>query len=118
MNAGDRIRELIVDLVAAWNSGDGRAFGALFTQEAEYVGADGVVRRGRAAIENLLAASDQQRVCIEEIVSIDPRTDSAKAAFRWASQTRGHARGGLVHCVMVRQEEGWRVDVLHNTGSA
>ena len=31
MNAGDRIRELIVDLVAAWNSGDGRAFGALFT---------------------------------------------------------------------------------------
>ena len=49
MNARDRIRELIVDLVAAWNSGDGRVFGALFT---------------------------------------------------------------------VRQEEGWRVDVLHNTGSA
>jgi hypothetical protein len=49
MNVGDRIRELIVGLVAAWNSGDERAFGALFT---------------------------------------------------------------------VRQEEGWRVDVLHNTRSA
>ena len=31
----DRIRELIVDLVAAWNSGDGRAFGALFTVQEE-----------------------------------------------------------------------------------
>jgi uncharacterized protein (TIGR02246 family) len=37
-------------LLAAWGRGDGQAYGALFTDDAEYVAFDGSITKGRRAI--------------------------------------------------------------------
>lgn len=44
------VRELFAEVLAAWARGDGRAYGDLFTEEAEYIGFDGSRTSGRAAI--------------------------------------------------------------------
>ena len=40
------IRDLFRQLLDAWGRGDGPVYGALFTDEAEYVAFDGSIRRG------------------------------------------------------------------------
>jgi len=42
---------LVRCLVEAWNARAAETFGSLFTAHANYVGADGVRRQGRGAIE-------------------------------------------------------------------
>lgn len=44
------IRQLFDQLVAAWGAGDAEAYGALFTEDADYVAFDGVNQKGRTAI--------------------------------------------------------------------
>lgn len=44
------IRALFAELLAAWACGDGRGYGALFTEGAPYVAFDGSVTTGRQAI--------------------------------------------------------------------
>ena len=46
----DRIAEVLRRLAAAWNAGDGTAFGAVFAADATYVTFAGTVLRGRRAI--------------------------------------------------------------------
>ena len=50
------VRALFAELIAAWGRGDGHAYGALFTDEADYVAFDGSHTRGRRVI----AASHQK----------------------------------------------------------
>ena len=49
------VRALVDKLLAAWGRGDGRAYGDLFTDDADYIAFDGSRTVGRAAI----AASHQ-----------------------------------------------------------
>ena len=44
------VRALFAELIAAWGRGDGHAYGALFTDDADYVGFDGSHTKGRRAI--------------------------------------------------------------------
>ncbi len=44
------IRALFAELIAAWERGDGHAYGSLFTDEADYVAFDGSHTRGRRVI--------------------------------------------------------------------
>ena len=38
------------ELLAAWGRGDGQAYGALFTDDAEYIAFDGAITKGRRTI--------------------------------------------------------------------
>ena len=51
------LRELVGKFTAAYNAGDAPALAALFTEDAEIVGADGSVTAGRAAIAGRFAAA-------------------------------------------------------------
>jgi uncharacterized protein (TIGR02246 family) len=50
------IRDLYARYDAAWNKGDAKAMGALWAEKADHVEPDGHVVRGRAALEQELAA--------------------------------------------------------------
>jgi len=45
-----RIQTLLQQLFAAWGAGDANAYGALFSEDADYIAFDGVNQQGRAAI--------------------------------------------------------------------
>ena len=51
-NAQDEmaVRQLFQAQMAAWDAGDAEAYGALFTEDADYLAFDGVNQKGRAAI--------------------------------------------------------------------
>jgi uncharacterized protein (TIGR02246 family) len=119
MNPDDPIRSAIADLAGAWNRADARAFGELFAEDAEYIGTDGVPHHGRGAIEKLVQQTKHHvRVRIEEIVSIQLDADRAEARFRWLAESGQPARGGLIHCLLVQQAAGWRIEVLRNNVSS
>jgi uncharacterized protein (TIGR02246 family) len=119
MRPDEPIREAIAELVGAWNCIDAPAFGELFTEDAEYIGTDGVPHRGRSAIEALVPQPKHHiRVRIEEIVSIHLDADRAEAQFRWLAESGEPARRGLIHCLLVQQVSGWRIQVLRNTASS
>src|SRR4051794_40607702 len=44
------IRNVLADLAACWNRADGAAYGALFTDDADYIDVTGTRTRGGAAI--------------------------------------------------------------------
>lgn len=115
MRVEDPVRHAIAELVSAWNRCDARTFGELFTEDAEYVGADGVPRLGRDAIEKLVQqAKRQEQVRIEEFVSIRVDSDRAEVQFRWRTESDNPSRRGVIHCLMIQQPFGWRIDALHN----
>jgi len=111
----ETLREAILKLVAAWNSNDARAFAALFTETARYVGADRARREGRPAIEDLLRSPDRHPcITIEDIFSLQRYGSVAQAAFRWATEPGTAARRGTARCVLVRRHDGWRFADLQN----
>jgi uncharacterized protein (TIGR02246 family) len=118
MDTDSRVRQVVMNLVAAWNSCDACGFGALFTEEAVYVALDGTLYRGRTAIEGLLNDTKQHvQVCIEGQVSTDMHGDTARAMFRWSSNAKANMRSGTISCELVRQEVGWRIGSLKNSAT-
>jgi hypothetical protein len=70
MEASEAVVDAIIELVAAWNSSDAPAFSALFTEQAQYIGADRISRRGRAQIEEIIRLpAARVRVSIDGPVS-------------------------------------------------
>jgi uncharacterized protein (TIGR02246 family) len=115
----ETLRDAILELVAAWNSNDAHAFAALFTETAQYVGADGVRREGRPAIEGLLGSPDRHtRITIEQIVSLHRYGSVAQAEFRWATEPGAAARRGTARCVLAWRPDGWRFAALQNHDTA
>ncbi|GAA3307149.1 hypothetical protein [Nonomuraea dietziae] len=41
-----QIERLFIDFLAAWTAGDAESFGALFTDDSDYVSYDGTIARG------------------------------------------------------------------------
>jgi uncharacterized protein (TIGR02246 family) len=118
MRPDDPIRRVIDELVSAWNRADAGAFGGLFTQDADYIGADGVAHHGRNAIEQLLRQPPEHvRVCIDAIVSIQFSADRAEARFGWLSESGQLARRGTIQLLMAHEQQGWRITILKNTPS-
>lgn len=119
------IRHLFAQLVAAWDAGDAEAYGALFTEDADYVAFDGVNQKGREAIiaghktlfERFLKGSKltgglvsvrlvAPTVALAHAVGsiLDPGRRTPKAE-RLSSQT----------LLAVKENGTWRFRAFHNT---
>jgi uncharacterized protein (TIGR02246 family) len=93
------------------------AFASLFTPHADHVGADGIRRQGRDAIQEMRrAAVDAPEVGIEGSVSVRAHADVATALFGWSTREGTHPpRRGVTTCVVVRRDGQWLIDRLQNT---
>ena len=122
--AGDAaVRALVDDLLAAWGRGDGHAYGALFTDDADYVAFDGSRTVGREAI-----ASSHQRLFdtwlkgtrlvgqVEGVRFLAP--DVALVLATGATLMPGKnrpVRPSIQTLVAVKRDGDWRFAAFHNT---
>jgi uncharacterized protein (TIGR02246 family) len=117
------IRALVQELLDAWGRGDGRAYGALFTDDADYVAFDGSRTVGREAI----AASHQRlfgtwlkgtrlvgQVEGARFVGPDVALVHATGATLMPGKDRP-VRPSIQTLVAVRRDGGWRFAAFHNT---
>ena len=118
MEPSDGLVGVIEALIGAWNARDAPGFGALFTEDASYTGADGFTRRGRAAIAQTLSQSDPHvQVAIEGSLSVHLDESGASAQFGWIALAGEPRRHGTIDCRIVRQGGAWRIAALRNTGA-
>lgn len=119
------LRTLFQRLLDAWGRGDGPAYGALFTDDADYVGFDGSHTVGREAI-----AESHQRLFdtwlkgtrlsgrIEAVRFLDP--DVALVHATGGTIFAGEAaprpsRDSIQTLLAVRRDGEWRFTAFHNT---
>jgi uncharacterized protein (TIGR02246 family) len=119
------IRDLFQQLLDAWGRGDGRAYGALFTEDADYVAFDGSNRRGSKAI-----AEEHQQLFdtwlkgtrlvgqVERIRLLSPEVALVHATggtiFPGQKDDRGR-RPSIQTLVAVNRDGSWRFTAFHNT---
>ncbi|RSN00432.1 DUF4440 domain-containing protein [Nonomuraea sp. WAC 01424] len=119
-----QIEQLFADLLATWTAGDAQAFGALFTDDSDYVSYDGTVARGRREHQHnhdqlfrgVLAGSalvgDLESVrYLTPDVAVVHGTGSVLMPWRSALPKRRLSRQTVV---VVRTGEGWRIGAIHN----
>jgi len=121
----EAIHDLFRQLLDAWGRGDGDAYGALFTDDANYVAFDGSNRRGARAI----AAEHQQlfdtwlkgtRLVgqVDGLRFLGPDVALVHATggtiFPGQKDQRGR-RPSIQTLVAVRRPDGWRFTAFHNT---
>ncbi|MEV4369070.1 MULTISPECIES: SgcJ/EcaC family oxidoreductase [unclassified Nonomuraea] len=118
------IQRLFADFMAAWTAGDARAFGALFTDDSDYVSYDGTIARGRPAHElnhdklfrGVLAGS----ALVGDLESVRFLTPDVAVAHGTASvlmpwrSTLPRRRLSRQTVVVVRTGDGWRIGAIHN----
>jgi uncharacterized protein (TIGR02246 family) len=125
------VRDVTRDLVAAWNLGDARAFGALFAEDADYVAGSGAAFHGREAIAGLLVEAHRGsgagsaivlgtvkvRLVREDvaIVHADWRETPAGGVASASSSTIARGRRGIFIQVLARQNGRWEIVALQNT---
>ena len=119
------VRDLVRQLLDAWGRGDGDAYGALFTEDADYVAFDGSNRRGTRAIAGehqqlfdtwlkgtrLVGQIDSLRFLGPDVALL--RTTGG-TIFPGQKDARGR-RPSIQTLVAVRRPEGWRFAAFHNT---
>jgi uncharacterized protein (TIGR02246 family) len=120
-----RIRALMDQLVANWDAGDADAYAALFSDDAVYVGYDGIRQEGRTGIAGMhvllfagvLRGSRLVGTRIEDIRAIGPDAAVLRAVgtvvLRWQ---RRPARRRLSRQTLVAQRtgDGWRFVAFQN----
>jgi uncharacterized protein (TIGR02246 family) len=117
------IHQIFDELLAAWGRGDGSAYGALFTDDADYIAFDGSHTKGRQEI----AASHQRLFdswlkgtrLVGEITNLrflarDVALIHATGATLMPGKTRA-GRPSIQTFVAVRQANAWRFAAFHNT---
>ncbi|GAA3428195.1 SgcJ/EcaC family oxidoreductase [Streptosporangium sandarakinum] len=119
-----QIEKLFTDFMAAWTAGDAQAFGALFTDDSEYVSYDGTIARGRRAHQHnhdklfrgVLAGS----ALVGDLESVRHLTPdvaivhgTASVLMPWRS-TLPRRRLSRQTIVVVRTEAGWKIGAIHN----
>jgi uncharacterized protein (TIGR02246 family) len=100
----DEIRAFLDEQIAAWNRGDLASFVDGYSNDASYVGADGLTQ-GRAAIAHRYARRSRMGHLELSIVELVVGTDLAHALVRWAVD----GAGGYALLALVRTEGGWRI---------
>jgi uncharacterized protein (TIGR02246 family) len=119
------VRDLVRQLLDAWGRGDGDAYGALFTEDADYVAFDGSNRRGTRAIAiehqqlfdtwlkgtRLVGQIDSLRFLGPDVALL--RTTGG-TIFPGQKDARGR-RPSIQTLIAVRRPEGWRFAAFHNT---
>jgi uncharacterized protein (TIGR02246 family) len=111
------VTAVVQRLFAAWNAGDAESFAGLFTPDADYVGGDGLWRKGSAAIRALCpAAPDSPRVAMRGEPEVRLHGGVATCTFRWETEGAGPGRReGVISCVAVIDEGRWALAHLQNT---
>jgi uncharacterized protein (TIGR02246 family) len=116
------IREIVQSLEAAWNIGDGQAFGAPFSEDADYTVWNGQYANGREAITR-----EHQRLFETVFRGTVQRLEVEKIRFLREDVAVVHALGGMVDfeperwpkvkplLVLVKADGKWHIDVFHNT---
>ncbi len=100
----NEIRALLAQQVEAWNRGDLASFVDAYTEDASYIGRDGVTE-GRTAIAERYARRPAMGHPELKIVEIVADADLAHVLVRWSVDgAGGHALLGLV-----RTSNGWRI---------
>ena len=110
------IRGVVQQQDEARNRGDWKAFGELFTQDAEQLTSAGEWRRGRAAIEKGVAQSmttsykgGKYVSKVETIRMVSPTVALADGAFEISNIGRGGSRRGQTTYVLVKSADRWRI---------
>lgn len=119
------VRDLFRQLLEAWGRGDGAAYGALFTEDADYVAFDGSNRRGAETIgahhqqlfdtwlkgTRLVGQIDSLRFLGPDVALLHA---SGGTIFPGQNDERGR-RPSIQTLVAVRRGDGWRFTAFHNT---
>jgi uncharacterized protein (TIGR02246 family) len=118
------VADLLAELEAAWNAGDGARFGAAFTEEADFVDVRGVHHHGRAEIADGHQAIFDT-VYKDSTVRYQPVSTASVAdgcLLGHASATldvpAGPLQGthrALLSVVIVDDASTWKVRSFHNT---
>jgi uncharacterized protein (TIGR02246 family) len=120
------IEALLAQLAASWAMGDGKAYGELFCEDAQYVEAPGRRVRGKTAI-----AKSHQRIFdtffrhtrvasrtpaeIRQIVPDVVLIESSGAVLFPGEDVKDVSPNGLMTMVAKRGEQGWRIISFQNT---
>lgn len=117
------IRALFAELLAAWGRGDGQAYGALFTDEADYVAFDGSHTIGQRTI-----AESHQRLFdswlkgtrltgqIERLRFLGPNVALVHATGATLMPGKDRpVRPSIQTFVAVKSDGAWRFTAFHNT---
>jgi uncharacterized protein (TIGR02246 family) len=119
------VRDLFRRLLDTWGRGDGAAYGALFTDDAEYIAFDGSNRRGSKAIgaehqqlfdtwlkgTRLVGQIDTLRFLTPEVALLHT---TGGTIFPGQKDNRGR-RPSIQTLVAVKRNDVWRFTAFHNT---
>jgi uncharacterized protein (TIGR02246 family) len=117
----DRPQALVDRFVRAWNAHDPTAMGELFTEEADFVNADGVWSQGRQWIRAQLERGHITRFKGTTLVETNTRLRMVKdnvaiMHFQWEMSGEVDAHGkpvakrhGIMLIVAVQEVHGWRI---------
>ncbi|SEK36226.1 SgcJ/EcaC family oxidoreductase [Nonomuraea pusilla] len=119
-----QIEKLFADFMAAWTAGDAQAFGALFTDDSDYVSYDGTIARGRRTHQHnhdklfrgVLAGS----ALVGDLESVRHLTPDVAIVYGTASvlmpwrSTLPKRRLSRQTIVVVRTDAGWKIGAIHN----
>ena len=128
-SSADEPRAVVDGFIRAWNAHDAKALGELFTEDADYVSAEGKWWKGRAWIQSQLerahAAKMKTTTMVETNTTVRPgRPDVAVLRFEWEVSGELGADGrplitrhGILHIVAVKQAGGWRIVSAQDTAT-
>jgi uncharacterized protein (TIGR02246 family) len=119
------VRDLFHQLLDAWGRGDGHAYGALFTEDADYVAFDGSRTRGSQAIADshqqlfdtwlkgtrLVGQVDSLRFLAPDVALLHA---IGGTIFPGQKDNRGR-RPSIQTLVAVKRGDVWRFTAFHNT---
>jgi uncharacterized protein (TIGR02246 family) len=117
------VRDLYRELMEAWNDGSGEAFAAVFTEEGDLIGFDGVRFKGRREIApfhqrlfetflkgtRLVGQVTDMRFLSPEVARCTP------AAARCCSVRPARERDSIQTLVAVKRDGEWRLAAFQNT---
>ena len=130
MDEQQAIRAVVARYEAAWNRHDMDAWGALFTDDVDYVNRGGGLWRGNKAnvdghkaIHEDLRAQKQQMTwaaAVENVSFIKPDVALVHVSWKWpgfvlsSGQPSPDLRG-MITMVMVKRDGAWLIRALQNT---
>ena len=125
INAADRaaIEGIVATLQAAWNAGDGDAFGAVFADDADFLNIRAEHVRGRVAIASghigifrTIYAGSVVQLTLESLRLLRPDV-ALMHVHSTLDAPSGPMKGkhdGRFSAVLTRDAGGWRIASFHN----
>ena len=125
-NAGDRtaFERIVASLEAAWNAGDGHAYGAPFSADADFVtiraehlrGRDAIAA-GHAAIFRTIYAGSINRMRVESARLLRPDVGlvHVEATLKAPTGPLAGTHVARFSLVLTREAGDWHIASLHNT---